>query len=165
MLIKPLREHYYPYSNRFEGRDYSLFDQPPDYGDDIDFKVEESINLDGNLRDVFPEVEEAFKQKEVYGNETLREFSDQLDRGEIPEELEFFSGGKQNIGGFYSRIKDHNLINQGNQEFFEYLATEECHDALERDGISIHVPTAGADPGLILGCCKILQKKLNIEMM
>ena len=23
----------------------------------------------------------------------------------------------------------------------------------------------GADPGLILGCCKILQKKLNIEMM
>ena len=23
----------------------------------------------------------------------------------------------------------------------------------------------GADSGLILGCCKILQKKLNIEMM
>ena len=27
----------------------------------------------------------------------------------------------------------------------------------------LYVP--GADPGLILGCCKILQKKLNIEMM
>ena len=27
------------------------------------------------------------------------------------------------------------------------------------------VPLAGADPGLILGCCKILQKQLNIEMM
>ena len=25
--------------------------------------------------------------------------------------------------------------------------------------------TSGADPGLILGCRKILQKKLNIEMM
>ena len=24
---------------------------------------------------------------------------------------------------------------------------------------------AGADPGLILGCCKILQKEFNIEMM
>ena len=24
---------------------------------------------------------------------------------------------------------------------------------------------SGADPGLILGCCKILQNKLNIEMM
>ena len=28
----------------------------------------------------------------------------------------------------------------------------------------IHTST-GVDPGLILGCCKILQKKLNIEMM
>ena len=28
-----------------------------------------------------------------------------------------------------------------NQEFFEYLATDECRDALERDGISIHVPS------------------------
>ena len=64
-VIKPLKENYYPYSNRFEGRNYSLFDQPPDYGDDIDFKVEESINLDGNLKDVFPEAEEAFKQEEV----------------------------------------------------------------------------------------------------
>ena len=25
--------------------------------------------------------------------------------------------------------------------------------------------TAGADPGLILACCKILQKKLNTEML
>ena len=24
---------------------------------------------------------------------------------------------------------------------------------------------AGADPGFVLGCCKILQKKLNIEIM
>ena len=24
---------------------------------------------------------------------------------------------------------------------------------------------AGADPGLILGCCKILQKKLKVEMI
>ena len=32
-----------------------------------------------------------------------------------------------------------------------------------KSGIYNSVP--GADPGLILGCCKILQKKLNIEMM
>ena len=140
-LIKPLREHYFPFSNRFEGRDYSLFDEPHDYGDDIDFKVEERISLNGNLREVFPEAERAFEQKEVYGNETLREFSNQLDKGEIPKELEFFSGGEQNIGGLYGCIRDHNLLNQGNQEFIEYLATEECQDALERDGISIHIPT------------------------
>ena len=28
---------------------------------------------------------------------------------------------------------------QGNQDFIEYLATDECQEALERDGISIHV--------------------------
>ena len=94
------------------------------------------------MREVFPEADQAFEPKsEVYGNENFREFTDQVDRGEIPEELEFFSGGEQNIGGLYERIRDHNL-NQGNQEFIEYLATEQCQDALERDGISIHVPTS-----------------------
>ena len=83
-LITPLREHHFPFSNRLEGRDYSLFNEPPDYGNDIDFKVDKKINLDGNLREVFPEAEQAFEQKEVYENETLREFSNQLDRGEIP---------------------------------------------------------------------------------
>ena len=29
----------------------------------------------------------------------------------------------------------------GNQDFLEYLATDECQDALERDGITIQVPT------------------------
>ena len=138
-LIKLLREHYFPFSNRFEGRDYSLFD------DDTDFKVEteypEKINLDGNLREVFSETDQAFEpESEVYRNENLREFTNQLDRGEIPEEFEFFSGGEQNIGGLYGRISDHNL-DEGNQDIIEYLAMEECQDALERDGISIHVLT------------------------
>ena len=66
-LIKPLRENYFPFRNRFEGRDYSLFD------DHIDFKVEteypEKINLDVNLREIFPEADQAFEpESEVYGN-------------------------------------------------------------------------------------------------
>ena len=94
------------------------------------------------MREVFPEADQAFEPKsEVCGNENFRVFTDQVDRGEIPEELEFFSGGEQNIGGLCERIRDHNL-NQVNQEFIEYLATEQCQDALERDGISIHVPTS-----------------------
>ena len=28
-----------------------------------------------------------------------------------------------------------------NQEFIEYLTTDECRDTLERDGVSIHVPS------------------------
>ena len=49
LLIKADRENYFPYSSRIEGRDYSIFDKP-------DFKVEEpeQINLDSNLREVFP---------------------------------------------------------------------------------------------------------------
>ena len=40
----------------------------------------------------------------------------------------------------FRRIESHNLVD-GNQDFLEYLATDECQDALERDGISIHVPS------------------------
>ena len=43
----------------------------------------------------------------------------------------------------FRRIESHNLAD-GNQDFLEYLATDECQDALERygiSGISIHVPT------------------------
>ena len=91
----------------------------------VETEYPEKINLDGNLREVFPEADQGFEpESKVYGNENLREFSDQLDRGEIPEELEFFSGGEQNIGGIYGGIRDHNL-NQGNQEFIEYLTTEQ----------------------------------------
>ena len=33
------------------------------------------------------------------------------------------------------------MISGVNQDFVNYLGTEECQDALQRDGISIHVPT------------------------
>ena len=113
-LIKPLREHYFPYSSRTEGRNYDIFDEPNDFDQNIYFKIEseypEKINLDGNLREVFPEADQVFDQKtELFGNEKLREFSNQLDRGEIPEEIEFFSRGEANIGGIYGRIVEHNL--------------------------------------------------------
>ena len=72
-------------------------------------------------------------------DEDYAEFSDKLDRGEIPAELQFFSGRSENINLLYNGINSHNLTSR-NQEFIEYLATEECRDALERDGISIHVP-------------------------
>ena len=109
----------------------------------VDFKIEQElklINLDGNLREVFPDADEAFEPKaEVFGNAKLEKFSEQLDRGEISEELEFFSGGSSNVDSLHRRIEGHNLV-QGNLEFVEFLATEECQEALERDGISIHVP-------------------------
>ena len=135
-LIRQPKEYYFPYSSRIEGRNYDIFDEP------VDFKIEEEpeqINLDGNLREVFPDADEAFDVKsEIKGNARFDDFSEQLDRGEIPEELEFFSGGVSNVDSLYTQIESHNLV-QGNQDFIEYLATDEYQDALEGDGISIHV--------------------------
>ena len=134
-LIKPLRENYFPYSSRIEGRNYIIFDEP------VDFKVEpEQINLDSNSREVFPDADDAFAQEDLKENARFADFSDQLDKGEIPEELQFFSGGRSNSNSLFQRLESHNLI-EGNQEFLEYLAIDECQEALERDGISIHVPS------------------------
>ena len=134
-LFRPLRENYFPFSSRIEGRDYILFDEP------VDFEIKEpkQINLDGNLRDVFPEADEALAEPDIKKeNARLADFSGQLDRGKIPDELEFFSGGRSNSNSLFQRLEAHNLI-EGNQDFIEYLATDECQDALERDDISIHL--------------------------
>ena len=39
-----------------------------------------------------------------------------------------------------SRLDSHNLI-RGNEDFVNFLGTEECQETLQRDGKSIHVPT------------------------
>ena len=72
------------------------------------------------------------------------DFSKQLDEGEIPDELKFFSGGRNEIDPLYQQIEGNNLV-EGHSDFLENLATEECQDALQRDGISIHVPTGDVD--------------------
>ena len=63
----------------------------------------------------------------------------ELDKDEIPQELEFFIGGAENARSLFSRIDSHNLI-RGNEDFVNFLGTEECQEALQRDGISIHAP-------------------------
>ena len=64
----------------------------------------------------------------------------ELDKDEIPQELEFFSGGPEQSRSLISKIDSHNLI-RGNEEFVSFLRSEEYQEALQRDGISIHVPT------------------------
>ena len=57
-LVRPPREYYFPFSSRIQGRNYDIFDEP------VDFKIEEEheqINLDGNLREVFPDADDALK--------------------------------------------------------------------------------------------------------
>ena len=127
LLIRPARENYFSCSFRIEGVN--------------DPKFQDEIVLDGNLKKVFPDADKVFNDEiELKENEEYAEFSDKLDRGEIPEELQCFSGGSENISLLYEEINSHNLTARS-QEFIEYLATDECRDALERDGISIHVPS------------------------
>ena len=128
-LIKPVHENYFPFNWKIPGREYVHYD------------ALDEINLDGNLREVFPEADKVLEDSEnVQGNDLFDDFSKQLDEGEIPDELKFFSGGRSEIDPLYQQIEGNDLA-EGNSDFLEYLATEECQDALQRDGINIHVPT------------------------
>ena len=80
---RPGREYFFPYAARTERTDPGF--RPP-------------IVLDANLQKVFPDVNEAlYDGVEIKENDEFADFSDKLDRGEIPEELPFFSGGSENI--------------------------------------------------------------------
>ena len=100
------------------------------------------INLDKNLKDVFGEAEAVLNEPPPEPSapsfEINDNFADQLDRGEIPEEILFYRGGEG-----ANQLQRH-IINTGleigKESFVEFLAAEECQEALARDGISIHVP-------------------------
>ena len=78
--------------------------------------------MNGNLREVLPDADEAFNSAEVKENSRFEDFSNKLGRGEIPEELEFFSGGRSNVDSLNRQIKSHNLV-KGNQDLIEYLVS------------------------------------------
>ena len=122
---------------------------------DRDIPIEDErqgqIQLDTNLREIFPDADEALykdeasKRRQQFFTYSFRtpnesEILTELDNDEIPQELEFFSGGAENARSLFSRIYSHNLI-RANEDFGNFLGTEECQEALQRDGISIHVPT------------------------
>ena len=106
-------------------RDYHNRDIPINEGS-------EQINLDGNLREIFPDADEAIALG-GQENDTYSDFADQLDRDEIPEELEFFTGGSNQARSLFSKLDSYKLIDRGNEDFVNYLGTEECQRALERD--------------------------------
>ena len=122
---RPLREYFYPYSIRTEKTDPDFV--PP-------------IVLDRNLREVFGDADQAINDRiNVEETQDFADFSEQLDRGEIPEEIQFYSGG-EGVEQLQREIISSNL-EIGNEDFVGFLATEECQEALERDEISIHVPS------------------------
>ena len=126
-------------------RDYFARDIP------IDDEEQGQIQLDINLREIFPDADEALYEDEAsrrrqqffpysFRMPNESDILTEFDKDEIPQELEFFSGGPEQSRSLISKIDSHSLI-RGNEEFVNFLGSEECQEALERDGISIHVPT------------------------
>ena len=104
-LIKPVHENYFPFNWKISGREY------------VDYDALDEINLDGNLREVFLEADKVLEDSEnVQGNDLFDDFSKQLDEGEIPDELKFFSGGRSEIDPLYQQIEGNNLV-EGNSDF------------------------------------------------
>ena len=126
----------------------------------IEREKEKTIQLDTSLQEIFPDADEVLyeneetKIREQYypftgrvGKETTyprfknkNKISKQVDDDNIPAELQFFNGGVEQVNVLYDRLNSEGLV-QGNEEFVEFLATDDCQDALQRDGISIHIPT------------------------
>ena len=131
-----------------------------DRGIPIQDERQRDIQLDTNLQEIFPDADKVLYENEEnkirqqfypftgkVRKETdypwLRnrnEIFTEPDNDEIPQELEFFSGGAEQASSLFSRLDESNLI-RGNEDFVNFLGTEECQEALQRDGISIHVPT------------------------
>ena len=110
---------------------------------------EKTIQLDTNLQEIFPDADEVLysgpesRERQKYFPYSFRIRDEQepyTEPDEIPAELQFFNGGTEQANGLYNKLNSHGLI-KDNEEFIEFLATDECQEALQRDGISIHVPT------------------------
>ena len=126
----------------------------------IEGEKEKTIQLDTNLQEIFPDADEVLYENEEtkireqfypftgkVGKETTypwfknkNKIPKQADDDNIPAELQFFNGGVEQVNVLYDRLNSTGLL-EGNEEFVEFLATDDCQDALQRDGISIHIPT------------------------
>ena len=99
------------------------------------------VKLDKNLKDVFGEAEAVLNEPSAPPLETntFKDFSNQLERDETPQEIQFYRGG-EGVNQLQRQIIE-SALEIGNEEFVNFLASEECQTALARDGISIHVPS------------------------
>ena len=97
-LESPERENYFPFTARFPKQDGYNDDDNNDleydtYGSNFFRPVQsDTITLDENLQDIFPDAERVFQANPQEDRENVKfeNFSTKLESGEIPSELEFF---------------------------------------------------------------------------
>ena len=87
----------------------------------VEDKRQGQIELVTNLREIFPNSDEALYEDEAskrrqqffpysFRTPNESEILTELDKAEIPQELEFFSGGAENARSLFSRIDSRKLI-------------------------------------------------------
>ena len=108
-------------------------------------KTDEKIRISELLNQLFPEAKKIFDDEKT-DEEPKTEFSlpkyneimEELNKGNIPRQLDFFVGG-QNLE-FQNRIMQLG-IDQDSRDFLSFLQTEMCKQLLLRNKLKIHVET------------------------
>ena len=102
---------------------------------------EEPVQLDTNLKEIFPDADNILRVGDNEYNEQ-QYFPDRrkLPEPEIQNEIQFFNGGSEDANVLLENLHSNDRI-RGNEEFVSFLTTDTCREALQRDNISIHVPT------------------------
>ena len=147
----PLMQDFFPddYNNPFNVNLNNLEQEYQNRSLDIE-TVEPPVQLDTNLRAIFPDADEIlevggnhYSGIESYNKQQFFPYTGKLkpaEQAEIETEIQFFNGGREGADILLERLHTDDRI-RGNEEFVSFLTTDACRDALQRDNISIHVPT------------------------
>ena len=139
ILIPPLMRDLIPhdYSNPLN-LDLNNLENEYDYMEAEPEAREEPIQLDTNLKEIFPDADNVLGDNDYFNNLSSARV---LTQPEINEaEIQFFNGGREGANNLLEQLHSNDRI-RGNEEFVNFLTTDTCREALQRDNISIHVPT------------------------
>ena len=102
---------------------------------------EEPVQLDTNLKEIFPDADNILRVGDNEYNEQ-QYFPDRRKspEPEIQNEIQLFNGGSEGANILLENLHSNDRI-RGNEVFVSFLTTDTCREALQRDNISIHVPT------------------------
>ena len=99
---------------------------------------EEPIQLDTNLKEILPDADNVLGDNDYFNNLSSARV---LTQPEINKaEIQFFNGGREGANNLLEQLHSNDRI-RGNEEFVNFLTTDTCREALQRDNISIYVPT------------------------
>ena len=151
ILRPPLMQDFFPddYNNPLNVSLNNLEQEYQNRSLDIE-TVEPPVQLDTSLKAIFPDADEIlevggshYSGIESYNKQQFFPYTGKLkpaEQAEIETEIQFFNGGREGADILLERLHTDDRI-RGNEEFVSFVTTDACRDGLQRDNISIHVPT------------------------